>query len=517
MKIVSLNREERDKVLANPSLYHYLRQLEKGRKATPRGWLYEDKDPSWIVAQVQKIIQTGNSSSPFREYFNQIEAEQWLKFGPQGEVPPVMSAEAMEVLEPLYEPSKFDDEYALRKYFKYAKDFAKFLFGTNLYRANPKSFDAVIDDMTARDTLSSNSGAWLFTRRSLVLKEEIEYAQTGKLDKPAIILFRQYHGKLRPVWMYPMSSNLLEFSFSQVIQDAMRSSPTLQVREHLSPWEGYEDVKKTLTKQWKLGSTIVGGDTTKMDAHMRRAQIRLDYEIVKHLFQKKHWKSLYAVMMQVTDIDLLVGPTKKVVGYHGLASGSGWTQLTETILILFLAWLKGVKKSQGIGDDFYFLADISADTIVQWLSELGLPANVVKQTVSKTILKFLQRSNVQGFFSREDKNVLGGYYPIARATESLVWPEKFHSPKLWNSDMDNVRKYMILENCVDDPAFEQFTAFVARGQKDMVTFAKKSASELARIMKKARLLPGLNPSYNQEKREKPLASFESIKYVREHM
>lgn len=514
MKTQQLTAQYQDAIQASTSMSSYLESLNVGRKATPHSWLYEKEDATTTLNRWIKILESSNlRNSPFGEEFNHFDTKQVSKFGPQGEVPPISSAEAQEVIDPLFSPSEFDNETALQHYFERTQPFAKVLFGERLRRNRPLSFERTVDDMRVRDTLSTNSGFPRFTRRSVVSEEEVQDALSGAAyDYPAIILFRKYNGKLRPVWMYPMSMNLLELRFEQVLQALLRDSSTEWIRQYVSPWTGYEDVKHTLTRQWPHVAPIAGGDTTKMDAHMRRAQLRLFYEIVKWAFQDRYWDELYQCIMRVTDIPLLVGREAMLTGNHGLASGSGWTQLSETVLTMFLAFSHNTT-GQGIGDDFYWNIDTTAEELVSWLSDIGLPANEDKQGISNESLSFLQRMNRQSFFSRDDKQILGAYYPTVRALNSSLNPEKFHKPKDWNSDMFCIRQYMILENCVDNPCFDEFLKFVVNGHKDLIPFAKKSASELKRIQSKARLIPGLNPSYNQEKREKPLSEFTSIRLV----
>lgn len=510
-----IDRTNATLVIANEQLSRYLDNLHRGRPATPRSWLYEQrKDATSILDEWTAILQDANNKSPFGKEFTQFDLHQVEKFGPQGEVPPVESDAAQEVIEPLFSPSEYDDEEALSHYFDEAHEFSKALFGKMYARKRPRRFESVVDDMHARDTLSTNSGFPRFSRRSLVKELEVQDAKSGKAyDYPAILLFRAYNGKLRPVWMFPMSLNLTEFQFSQEIEDSLRVSPLEWVRDYLTPWEGYDDVKRTLTRQWH-GSNVDGGDTTKMDAHMRPAQIRLVYEIVKGLFQQQYWDSLKQSLMWICNVDLLYSKYESYVGIHGLASGSGWTQLTETVLQLFMAYREGVV-GQGIGDDFYWIADLSADELVDLLSEYGLPANPSKQTVSTEELTFLQRMNRQNFFSREDDSTLGAYYPTVRALNSMINPEKFHKPKDWNSDMFCIRNYSILENCVDNPCFDEFVNFVVHGQRDLIPFAKQSASAIDAAQRKSQLIPGLNPSYNQEKRTKPMSTYASIKLAAE--
>nr|UAW00428.1 MAG: RNA-dependent RNA polymerase [Porcine picobirnavirus] len=514
MKIELINSTFRNLIVENSSLSSYLVNLNRGRPATPRSWLYEDQSAEDVLAKWTKILVQANSKSPFADEFNQFDLKQVEKFGPQGHVPPISDPKAQEVIERLFISDEYDDSEALSRYFTSAHEFAKVLFGQRLCTKRPISFDQVKDDMLERDTLSTNSGFPRFIRRKRAWKEEVQDAMSGKaFEYPAIILFRQYNGKLRPVWMYPMSMNLLEFTFTQPIQRALRNSPTARVRQYLSPWEGYETVKATLTQQWK-NQVIVGGDTDTMDAHMKPAQMRLVYEIVKRLFQKKYWDQLWKIMARVNSIPLLISPTEMVVGTHGLASGAGWTQLSETVLQLFMAWYASTY-GQGIGDDLIWLINWDDKQIVDYLGQFGLPANAKKQWISSVSTHFLQRMNHQGFFSRDNPAVLGGYYPTVRALNSLLNPEKYHSPKQWNKYMFCVRTYMILENCIDDPCFDEFLKFVVKGQSDLIPFAKMQPELIDKYQRQARLIPGLNPSYNQEKLTKPLSSFTSIKLAKQ--
>lgn len=512
MNVEQISREEAAVIGANDNLTQYLESVQTGRPKTPHSWLYEKEDAETTLKRWIPKMKSGNASSPFAEEFNIFDLAQVKKFGPQGKIPPFDSDEVREVIEPLYSPTEYDDPSALDKWFDKAEEFGRAVF-RNPRREQPLSYRLVVDDMRIRDSLNTNSGYPRFQRRNLVKADEISDAQKGLAPAyPAIILFRFYYGKLRPVWMFPMAQNLDEMSFQQLIQRRLQESPLSWVRDYLTPWAGYEYVKANLTNQWH-GQQIIGGDTTKMDAHMRPAQLQLFYRIVRELFQPKYWDALEENIMHVNYIDLLISDKYKITGVHGLASGSAWTQLSETTLQLFMAWNAGVV-GQGIGDDFYWLSDWSAEELVQYLEQFGLPANPEKQTVSDVNLHFLQRMNHQDFFSREEPAVLGGYYPTIRALCSLLWPEKFHKPKDWNSDMFCTRNYTILENCVDDPCFDEFLTFVAHGQKDMIPFAKQTPEQLNKIQKKARQVPGLFPSYNQEKLGKPLADFTSIKLAR---
>lgn len=499
----------------------YLTNLINGRKATPRSWLYEGEKWESVLDRWNLQLDEANSSSPFADNFTEFDRKQIEKVGPQGEIPSIDSEDCKEVVEPLYSLSDYDLEDQLREWFPYADEFGKMLFGAErCLRGRPLGFNSVVNDMSRRGTLTTNSGFPYFTRRRKVLHQDVQNAQNGRAYCfPAVILFRNYHGKLRPVWMFPLSVNLIENTFVIPVQDWISHSPLQWVRDYCTPWAGFDHVKRTLSKQWPEEADIVGGDTTKMDAHMRPAQLQLVYRIVRWAFQKSYWQNLEQSIMHISKIHMLwkfdKESEKYVVldGIHGLASGSGWTQLAETVLQLFMAYIADVQ-GQGIGDDFYWISDMDADALVSYLGKFGLPANPAKQTVSKDHLSFLQRYFCQGFFSREDNTAAGAYYPTIRALGSMLLPERFHDPKMWSVDMFCIRNYMILENCVDNPCFDKFVEFVVRGHKEMSSFAKKTAAELNSLQTAARKVPGLFPNYNQEKVDRPLSAFASIRVAR---
>nr|QXV86670.1 MAG: RNA-dependent RNA-polymerase [Picobirnavirus sp.] len=512
MKKVKVNRQMLDVIESNNGLSIYLDNLNRGRQMTPHSWLYEKEDSEKTLQRWIPIMEAANNKTKFGKEFNSFDLKQVEKFGPQGGIPPITSKDCWDVIDPLYSPTEYDNPDALSQWYAKADEFGKAVFRT-LRRAHPLTYESVVKDMARRDTLTTNSGYPRFTRRKRTYRLEVQDAKSGlAYDYPAIVLFRYYYGKLRPVWMFPMSDNLIEASFALKVQSELSVSPLEWVRVYVTPWRGFEYVKRELTAAWKTGQ-IDGGDTTKMDAHMRPAQLKLVYTIIRWLFQERYWDELLKSLMHISDIGLLIGKDTMLTGVHGLASGSSWTQLSETVLQMFMAYV--LKTSgQGIGDDFYWQTDLSADELVEFLAKFGLPANPTKQSVSKVDLTFLQRYFHQSFFSREDARVLGAYYPTIRALGSMLMPEKFHDPKVWNSDMFCTRNYTILENCVDDPSFGEFVKFVAHGHKDMIPFAKKRPSEIDNIQKAARSVPGLFPSYNQEKLTKPLSSFEAIKIAR---
>jgi len=405
---------------------------------------------------------------------------------------------------------------------------AKLLFAEDKGNLRPMSFEHVTDSMRERDTDTTNSGYPDFGKRKLpeIQARAIEDAYTGKCySYPAIILFRQYNKKLRPVWMFPMSMNLKEGSYSEVIQNSLRRHIGLA---ELAPWEGFDAVCRNVWSYWGANIHAYGGDTTAMDAHFKIAQMQEVFDVLKLGFASHYWDDLWQVMSHVCSINILVGESSIIANQeHGIASGSSWTQLAETVFQLILSVYQRVvlstvdtlTMSMMIGDDylgFYRNAlQPRAEFFTQIYEAAGLPANPDKQSDEVDTTTFLQRLFIRGIESIWMPGRAAGIYPTIRALNSSLNPERFHDPKQWSSDMFCVRQYMILENTMDHPLFREFVTFVVKGQKDLIPFAKKADRYMRNAAAAARLLPGLNATYNQEKRDKPLSSFRSIEIARE--
>lgn len=496
MKISSLTASQRQVVAENNSLRQYLRNLEKGRAATDHSWLYENEDAEVTLARWKQILSQLQDGSETERKIYTFDLKQEEKFGQQGKVPPI--GEAMKV-------QSFQEQYDITNVEVSGKRSLAEVLNVRPRSLRYRSFDAVIDDMRKRGTLNTNAGWPLYTRRRKVIEESIRQAQDGSAwTFPALILFRQYNGKLRVVWMYPMAMNLLEYQGTQPLQSLIEKSTS-----YVMPWRGFEHVKARFTELWAKHPYAFGGDTTAMDAHMQRPQNEAVAAAISELF--KDPQLAMRSLRHVNEIDIVVGENAIIRNQqHGIASGSGWTQLSETIfqILKFDQWIErehldlSIDDGMGIGDDYVWFFDSppDAEKIVDFWAEDGLPGKPEKQSNEESSCTFLQRLFIKNYWSREDGKILGGVYPTIRALNSLLWPEKFHDSRLWDSDMFCVRCYTILENTVDHPLFEDFVKFVVKGQKDLLPFAKQSARYQNSALERSRLIPQLSPTYNQEKR-----------------
>jgi len=525
METTKLTAQELITVQNNNGLSRYLANLAVGRPMTPRSWLYEQYDPDVILKNWLTSLDSLKNGTPNEQLVYQFDTSQLKKWGPQGLILPI--EELMDIVLEGFsfagtpKPALFSTpewKQAKRNFIN------KFIVKTGLFkRLRPASYESVVDDMSARDTLSSNSGWPLFAKRKApdVLKSSINDARSGKWEEyPAIALFRNYNNKTRLVWMYPMSANLVEASFTQPLKHVLQKANL----DYLSPWTGFDAVLTKISEYYGKGEVLSATDFTSTDAHFLQYITMEVFDCIKEAYQQQYHEPLLRSLLRMHSIPLVIGSNAKVTGLHGVSSGSNWTNDVETyfdaIWAEYLAILGIVNPGMAIGDDMLHRSAEYNPALSQTLEEQAELLNMIvksdKATNEANYVKFLQRLIIRDY--RSDRNgaiggKLRGVYPTIRALKSSVFPEKFHNPKDWNSDMFCVRQIMILENCVDHPLFKEFVTFVAHGQKDLIPFAKKSSSEIDKLQAKSRSLPALNPTYNQEKRDSKMSTFDTIKLM----
>jgi hypothetical protein len=306
MKIESLPENVLSVVRNNNGLKMYLNNLERGRSATPRSWLYEGKSDTEVLKLWLPILETVKSEK-FGELVYQFDTSQLKKFGPQGEVKPVK--ELMDLVTEGYAQADSPMPAIFRtKLWQQAKANAvKYLIReTGLYkRLRPRAYEHVVDDMRDRDTLESNSGYPDFGRRKKPehLKAAYEAIKDGSYKEfPAILLFRNYNQKTRPVWMYPMATNIVEGSFTQPLKEAIMKSNL----NFFAPWRGYEHVLNRITKHYNDGEFLSASDFSHTDAHFTRWAMLEVYDVIKYAFQEQYWNALRDSMLHVCTIPLIV-------------------------------------------------------------------------------------------------------------------------------------------------------------------------------------------------------------------
>lgn len=549
MKETKLQPKEIAVVQGNNGLELYLSGLLTGHGATDRTSLYNIKGktevlkPDEILERWKTKLESLSSGTEFEQNVFQFDSAQLQKWGPQGQVAPI-SELMKDVVLPSFSstpaPSAFSSDYWQT---------AKAITVRRLKRAGcrgltPVPYNRVVDDMRARDTLESNSGWPLFARRHKqdVIAQSIEAAEDGQWKTfPAIALFRNYNQKTRLVWMFPMSANLVEGSFFQPLQSILMKSEF--AKQFLAPWSGFETVRQLVTSTYANGNIVAASDFSATDAHFKLATTMEVCDVLSECFQPRYRELLRESMTYMHEIPLVIGPDSKLEGEHGVSSGSNWTNFVETIfdwiLSEYVVQMESGSRSllskrdvgspvhysglYAIGDDMSWFVQRShfdpefSTRLEGYGKQVGQEIKGEKTTNDPDKVKSLQRLFQAGYF-QESGDQLRAVYPTIRALKSLVYPEKRHpkkreGKKLWDKDMNSVRAVMILENCVDHPLYREFVAFISAGDPYLAEFAKMGAKHIDDAARRSKLIPGLNPTYNQERRDSKLSEFETIKVL----
>nr|UAW00345.1 MAG: RNA-dependent RNA polymerase [Porcine picobirnavirus] len=535
MKKTQLTQQQLEIISNNNGLQRYLRSLTEGKAATPRSWLYEDQSSEEVQKLWLKELSVLQDGDSYEQEVFQFDTSQLKKWGPQGGVKPL--AEIMDIVLEGFQDSSYPEAFSTPEWHR-AMEYTKHMFTGwfGIHDLRPASYRKVVDDMRARDVLESNSGWPLFTRRSKpeVKEAALADAESGKWKEyPAIALFRNYNQKTRLVWMFPMATNLVEGSFYQPLYNALSKT---KATSFFAPWKGFSEVRKLITGLYAKGSPfyIAASDFSSTDAHFRKATTQQVSEVLEACYKPEYRSSLHESLMHMHEIPLIVGPDTMITGEHGVSSGSNWTNFVETvfdfIFSVYVAIMQGAQievsgnTSLGpkdsvysglyaIGDDMSWVttkySEDFADKLEEYGRSVGQLIKAEKTTNDRDKVKSLQRLFQRGYNTKDGDT--RGVYSTIRALNSSLHPERFHDPRKWSSDMFCVRQFMILENCVDHPLFEEFVRFVCKGNKHLSEFARKSSEEQNRALRESRLLPGLNATYNQEKRDSKLSEFASIR------
>lgn len=499
-----------------------LTRLKEGKSSTPRSWVYEQKEPEWILATWLDILNS-NVDGDLSEIAD-WDSSKSSKFAAQGAVAPFEERQdtLSEYWAHLASPSKFSDP-------DWAKAKAAVVRKLGFNRSGvPRPIDAVIQNGLSNDKYNTSSGDPLFKKRKT--PEAIAQAKQAASDGTwcqyyPVLGSRASMGKTgkqaRWIFMFPMSVNLYEQSFQQPLQDYIR----LKSVPFFKPWDGYDEVQQVLSDV-QDGLLYFGCDYTKMDQHFNFYHAVQCYDVIKEYFKPIYWDGLYS-SIHYTFHCAVVAPDYLISGPHAMPSGSGWTNFLETmfnyILVEYMRIHYGMKisdMSMGIGDDQIWFIDFKGNEekltnlIVSEFKECGLDANPEKQEVSRDVISFLQRRSYSNWAPTGIK--FAGVYPTVRALTSEVYPEFYHNEEEWTKNTFALRCLMILENCSNHPAFEQFCLFVAKGNQNIPEFCTSDDAQILLTRHLSKKIANFLPTYNQAKLEENPLKFKSLEIIRSH-
>lgn len=456
---------EKEKI---PMVSNALQLLREGKEPTVRSPLFKDEGESVVIDNYLEILsRTAGITSDLYDY----EVSRKSKVGPQGGYPPFSDRK-----------SSFEDYYTLPGEITYTDDEIEKLaerVRNHLFNGKrdlrPWSYDRVIRKSQLNDSLDTNSGCPDYGKRSdsVIQAHAKRDASSGKWkDYPAILGSRGQRMSDRFIFMFPFSTNLIEQSFVNPILEVIRSNAV----PSFSAWEGFDKVALSFTNEGISSTkTKCSTDYVKMDKHFGPDHFDFVYLVLGPVFQPQARALLRESLTHCSLIHVLVSTDKLYTGTHGMPSGSGWTNLAESIVSIAIMMTVEdhygeVAIKQVLGDDGVMAWNSEINDFPDVFSEhsrsFGLVSSPEKQRVDGKTFTYLQRFfDVRIKTQLSGKTVVAGSYPGVLALNSGMNPERFHDPRKWSSSMESLRWIMILENVNQAPVFTNLIDYFIKGDK----------------------------------------------------
>jgi hypothetical protein len=339
-----------------------------------------------------------------------------------------------------------------------------------------KSQQNTVSDMK----LSTNSGSPFFTKRRLVVDDTIPcYFDFDLMNLKgddwqycAVLGWRGQEGgpekedvKQRVVWMFPFAANIEELRLYQpLIQSAQKFN--------LVPaWVSMEAVDREITLLFDSkgpDDLVICTDFSKFDQHFNRDMQNCAWKVLNELGAEPSW--LAEIFPIKYNIPLMYDWNKVRTGNHGMGSGSGGTNVDETITHRCLQHEAAIDHGQNLNPHSQCLGDdgilsypgCTVDDVMRSYTKHGQEMNTDKQYASKQDCVYLRRWHHKDY--RVD-NVCVGVYSTYRALGRLAEQERFYDPDKWNSKMVALRQLSILENVKYHPLREEFVRYCMKGDK----------------------------------------------------
>lgn len=356
---------------------------------------------------------------------------------------------------------------------------------------------------SARETVdlmkkSTNSGSPYFTKRRNVVRETLRsptmthMTAKGRVvcttdddtrdvyELVATVGWRGQEGgpseedvKQRVVWMFPFGINILELEVYQpLIEGAQRL-------HYVPAWESMDAVDRRITQLFDTKNPddlIVCTDFSRFDQHFNKHMSECAKTILTRLLTKdarsEEWlRDIFPIKYT---IPLCIGWEDDHVGLcrglHGMGSGSGGTNVDETLAHRALQWEVALRhgaklnpNSQCLGDDgILSYPGITVEDVVESYSSHGQECNADKQYASTQDCVYLRRWHHNDY--RKD-GICVGVYSTNRALGRLRYLERFMDPAFWSPEMVALRQLSIINNCEHHPLREEFVHFCMKRDK----------------------------------------------------
>jgi hypothetical protein len=340
----------------------------------------------------------------------------------------------------------------------------------------PASFQAIQDNLVR----SSNSGLPLMTRKGnlLPLDEDEQFADLGKY--PYFLFTRtQEQGKTRPVFGAPLALTIFE---------SMYAIPFMKFEKTL-PWRaallGEDATAEKITAILRNPETArvpkVSVDFSAYDTTVAPSLSHASFAAIASQFSNEHNQGLYNLWHLFATLGIFT-PEGEISGWHGVPSGSTFTNTIDSMAQFAVASHLGLEQVQG--DDGLYVYHKPGE-IYETFDRNGFKINEDKSEESIEEISYLQRYYHPHYRHRSRYDLLGGVYSLYRAYNRIRYLERwtnFEREGITGSDFFALRTLMILENCKHHPGFEEFAKWVQSHDKNQLRFTRGSELSFSKMM-----------------------------------
>jgi hypothetical protein len=306
-------------------------------------------------------------------------------------------------------------------------------------------------------------------------------------NQPAVVGWRGQEGgmsaddvKQRVVWMFPYAVNLAELRVYQPLIEACQSTGLV------APWISNDAVDERITRLFDtkgVNDLIICTDFSKFDQHFNPKmsdsarsvleQILTPGEVSEEWLRDVFPCKYYIPLAWDTFVKSRHGGYDGVSyfkGLHGMASGSGGTNVDETLAHRCLQHEVAISNgkhlnlnSMCLGDDgILTYPGITVEEVIEAYESHGQECNKDKQYASSKDCVFLRRWHHTDY---RPNGTCAGVYSTMRAIGRLRYLERYMNPKYWGPELVALRQLSIIENCKHHPLFTQFIQFCMKGDK----------------------------------------------------
>nr|UDL14582.1 MAG: putative RNA-dependent RNA polymerase [Picobirnavirus sp.] len=398
---------------------------------------------------------------------------------------------------------------------------------------------------------STNSGSPYFTKRRNVVRDTIPAQVSINLGEKynhqffwqklpafygnfcAVPGWRGQEGgptkedvKQRVVWMFPFGINACEL---QVYQPLIEGA---QKHNLVPAWVSMESVDREITQLFDTKSDddlVVCTDFSKFDQHfngdMQDCAKTILSAILSHNKDSQNWlNEIFPIKYYIPMlVDAGKTYTQCLYGHHGMASGSGGTNVDETLTHRSLQYEAAIMNnaelnphSMCLGDDgILSYPGITIDDVVDVYQSHGQECNTSKQYASTQDCVYLRRWHHKDY---RINGICAGVYSTCRALGRLRYLERFMDPEYWSPELVALRQLSIIENCKNHPLFHEFIQFCMKRDKyrlgcdipgflDNITqLAEEAIDHMPDFLGYTKTLQGEGPS--------GIANWEVVKYLK---